>query len=149
MTDRRGIPMYHHSVVSLKVLERSFHFKYYKDHMITIYMLMKATCSYGLLLQSNFASEGNLTFFDTWAPQISSEKGIWYRISVSSICFDSWWRCWRFKTLYSKGRLWQCKSSIAPQNSAIGLWSPPKLSSSEVVALLFTILGKMVEASGG
>lgn len=52
--------MYHLNNSSLKVLERSLHFKKSEALMISIYVLMEVACSYESLHPSNLAIKGGL-----------------------------------------------------------------------------------------
>lgn len=59
----------------MKLLVMSYHFKESWNPMMSIYVLMEATCCYGLLRTSNLANEGNLKFSKMGASYISSERG--------------------------------------------------------------------------
>lgn len=68
--------IYHIRVASLNMLERSLYFLELELVMTIICVLMEATCSQGLHLPSNFASECGLKISSTPPPPSNHVRGM-------------------------------------------------------------------------
>lgn len=135
-----GRPIYYLNVPSLKVPNKSLHFRESGDLMITIWVLTEATCSYRLLHPSNLANDGCLKLYGTGTSHILYNRGWGSNTSDSSTMFVSCWSYWIWRILSSKFWFWQRRSFIKAQIYAMTFPSLLDTSLDGVALFLFIIM---------
>lgn len=116
--ESQGRPIYYFSVVSLKVLDNNLLFNESCTSIMVIWVLIEATCLYGLMRLSNLANNDDLKLFGKGVSHIS------YDTSKSPTMFVFYWNCWIWMTLYSRIWFWWRRSSITTCISAMTLSLP-------------------------